>query len=95
MHTLRITLIGLILLSLFVFVAAQINQRTTRAPVDGARMFIWVWLAASLVNFSVGVFVAGYSVLTEIAVHVVVFGVPAAVAWFLSRRFRAKAKGNF
>jgi len=29
MHTLRITLIGLILLSLFVFVAAQINQRKT------------------------------------------------------------------
>jgi hypothetical protein len=88
MHTLRITVSGLVLLSVFVFVAAQINQRKDRMPVDGAYLFIWVWLAASIVNFSVGVFVAGYSVLTELAVHVVVFGVPAGVAWFLSRRFR-------
>ncbi len=91
MHTLRITVIGLILLSLFVFVAAQLNQRKTRAPVDGARVFVWIWLAASIVNFFIGVFVAGYSVLTELAVHVVVFGVPAGAAWFLSRRFRTKA----
>ena len=88
MHTLTITLIGLIALSLFVFVAAQINQRKTRSPVDGARLFIWVWLTASIVNFSVDVFVAGYSVLTELAVHVIVFGVPAGATWFLSRRFR-------
>jgi uncharacterized membrane protein YwaF len=91
MHTLRITVIGLILLSLFVFVAAQLNQRKTRVPVDGARVFVWIWLAASIVNFFIGVFVAGYSVLTELAVHVVVFGVPAGAAWFLSRRFRTKA----
>jgi FtsH-binding integral membrane protein len=90
MHTLRITLIGLILLSLFVFVAAQINQRKDRPHVDGAHLFIWVWLVASIVNFCVGVFVAGYSILTELAVHVVVFGVPAGVAWFLSRRFRTE-----
>ena len=88
MHTLRITVIGLILLSLFVFVAAQTNQRKTRPAINGAYLFIRVWLAASVVNFCVGVFVAGYSVLTELAVHVVVFGVPAGVAWFLSRRFR-------
>jgi uncharacterized membrane protein YwaF len=91
MHTLRITLMGLILLSVFVFVAAQINQRKNRPAVDGAYLFIWVWLAASIVNFSIGVFVAGYSVLTELAVHLVVFGVPAGVAWFLSSRFRSKA----
>lgn len=90
MHTLRITVIGLVLLSLFVFVASQINQRKTRPHVDGAYLFIWVWLAASIANFFVGVFVAGYSVLTEFAVHAVVFGVPAGVGWFLSRRFRSK-----
>jgi len=90
MHTLRITLVGLILLSLFVFVASQINQRKNRPPVDGAYLFIWVWLVASIANFFVGVFVAGYSVLTELAVHVVVFGVPAGVAWFMSHRFRSK-----
>jgi hypothetical protein len=90
MHTLRITLIGLILLSLFVFVAAQINQRKYRPAVDGAFLFIWVWLVVSVANFCVGVLIAGYSVLTELGVHVVVFGLPAGVAWFLSRKFRSK-----
>jgi hypothetical protein len=90
MHTLRITLIGLILLSLFVFVAAQINQRKNRPAVDGAYLFIWVWLVVSIANFCVGIFIAGYSVLTELGVHVIVFGLPAGVAWFLSRKFRAK-----
>jgi hypothetical protein len=86
MHTLRLTLIGLILLSVFVFVTAQINQRNNRRGVDGAWIFIWVWLVVSTLNFFVGVVVAGYSVATEVAVHVVVFGLPAGVAWYLSRK---------
>jgi hypothetical protein len=89
MHTLRLTLIGLILLSVFVFVTAQINQRNNRRGVDGAWIFIWVWLVVSTLNFIVGVVVAGYSVATEVAVHVVVFGLPAGVAWYLSRKRRA------
>jgi hypothetical protein len=89
MHTLRLTLIGLILLSVFVFVTAQINQRNNRRGVDGAWIFIWVWLVVSTLNFFVGVVVAGYSVVTEIAVHVLVFGLPGGVAWYLSRKRRA------
>ena len=89
MHTLRLTLIGLILLSVFVFVAAQINRRSNRRGVDRARIFIWVWLVVAAINFCLGVFVANYSVATELAVHVVVFGLPAGVGWYLSRRWRA------
>jgi hypothetical protein len=89
MHTLRLTLIGLILLSVFVFVTAQINQRNNRRAVNGAWIFIWAWLVVSTLNFFVGVLVAGYSVVTEVAVHVVVFGLPAGVAWYLSRKRRA------
>jgi len=91
MHTVRLTMIGLVLLSVFVFVAAQINQRKNKRAVDGARFFIWLWLAVSVINFCVGVFVANYSVATELAVHVIVFGQPAIVAWYLSRRLRSKA----
>jgi heme/copper-type cytochrome/quinol oxidase subunit 2 len=90
MHTLRLTVIGLVLLSVFVFVAAQINQRKGKA-VDGAKPFIWVWLAVAAMNFYVGVFIAGYSVLTELLVHSIVFGVPAGTACYLSRRFRRSA----
>ena len=91
MHTLRLTVMGLILLSVFVFVAAQLNNRKGSKTVDGALWFLSVWLVVSVLNFCVGVFVAGYSVLTETAVHVIVFGLPAGVAWYLSRRLRAKA----
>lgn len=91
MHTLRLTVIGLILLSVFVFVAAQINQRKNRLAMDGAYLFIWVWLAISIANFCVGVFIVHYSVPTELGVHVVVFGLPAGAAWFMSRKFRSKA----
>ena len=90
MHTLRLIVIGLVLLSVFVFVAVQINQRRDKT-VDGAKLFIWVWLAVSAINFFVGVLVAGYSIATEILVHIVVFGLPGGVAWYLSRRFRSKA----
>jgi len=90
MHTLRLTVIGLVLLSVFVFVAAQINQRKNQLAVDGAWIFIWLWLAVAAINFCVGVFVAGYSVATESAVHLVVFGLPAGIAWYLSGKFRSK-----
>ena len=90
MHTLRLTMIGLVLLSVFVFVAAQINQRKGYRAVDGGWVFIWLWLAVAVINFYVGVFIAGYSVATEIAVHVVVFGLPAGVAWYLSGKFRSE-----
>jgi FtsH-binding integral membrane protein len=83
-------MIGLVLLSVLVFVAAQINQRKNQKNLDGARIFIWVWLIVSAINFCVGVFVAGYSIVTEIVVHIIVFGVPAGTAWYLSRRFRSQ-----
>ena len=38
MHTLSLTMIGLVLLSVFVFVAAQINQRKNKLAVDVARI---------------------------------------------------------
>jgi len=91
MHTLRLTIIGLVLLSVLAFVAAQINQRKNKRAVDGARIFIWLWLAVSVINFSIGVFVANYSVATELAFHVIVFGLPAGVAWYLSRRLHHRA----
>ena len=86
MHTLRMTVMGLLLLGLFVL-GAWLWNRSQAKRVDGAWIFIWLWLAIALVNLLVGVFVAGIPLLTEILVLLVVFGVPAATAWYLSRRF--------
>ena len=90
MHTLTVTSIGIVLLSAFIFVASSINKRKNKRAIDGAWIFIWFWLAVSIVNFCVGVFVADYPVATELGVHIVVFGLPAGVAWYLSRKFRSK-----
>jgi hypothetical protein len=89
-HTLTVTLSGLVLLFVFLFVANSINKRKTRRAVDGAHIFIWFWLAVSIVNFCIGVFVANYPVATELVVPVVVFGLPAGIAWYWSRKFRSK-----
>ncbi|MCI0553537.1 MAG: hypothetical protein L0287_21535 [Anaerolineae bacterium] len=91
MHTLMLTSGGLILLLAFILVANSINKRKSSPTINGPRIFIWFWLIVSAINFCVGVFVAGYSVVSEIIVHIVVFGLPAGIAWYLSRRFAAKA----
>ena len=91
MHTLMVTSTGTVLLLVFIFVASLINKRKNKRIVDGAWIFIWFWLAVSIINFCVGVFVAGYPLATELGVHIVVFGVPAGIAWYLSRKFRSKA----
>lgn len=85
MHTLRMTVAGLVVLGVFVLVAWVWNRSQAR-HVDGARIFIWLWLAAALVNLLVGVFSAGIPLATEILVFLVVFGIPAAAAGYLSRR---------
>lgn len=90
MHTLILTSSGLVLLLAFVLVANSINKRKSAHAVNGARLFIWFWLVISIINFSIGVFAAGYSVISEVIVHVLVFGLPAGIAWYLSRKFITK-----
>ena len=61
-----------------------------RLAADGARVFVWPWLAVSLINMLAGVYWANIAVSSEIPVLAVVFGVPAAVAWYIARRFGGK-----
>jgi MFS superfamily sulfate permease-like transporter len=86
MHIVMVVVFGLIALAIFYF-GARLFQRSGQA---GAAVFIWVWLAAALVNGAVGVLQAGIPLLNEIGAFIPIFGVPAAVAWYLSRRHRAQ-----
>jgi hypothetical protein len=88
LHILILIVIGHLLLAAFVLVAAVINRGGN--TVDGARPFIWVWLLASIANGAVGVLQAGIPLLNEIGAFIPIFGVPAAVAWYLSRRHGAR-----
>jgi hypothetical protein len=83
MHTLMLVVGGLVALGIFILAAVLLKQ----GVAAGARIFIWPWLAASLVNMTVGVYWANFPYSIEVPVLIVVFGVPAAAAWFIARRF--------
>jgi len=83
MHTLILVVGGLVALGIFVLAAVLLG----RTVADGARIFVWPWLAVSLINMFLGVYWANIPYSAEIPILVVVFGVPAAVAWLVARRF--------
>lgn len=87
MHTLMMVVGGLVALGIFVLAAKLLGK----SVADGARVFIWPWLAAAVANMLLGVYWANMPFSVEIAVLAVVFGVPAAVAWYVARRFRPGA----
>jgi hypothetical protein len=86
-HTLRMTILGFVVLTIFFLGARLLNRSKGGKPVDGAWIFIWVWLVAAVINLLVGVFAAGIPLVVEIPVLAVVFGLPALVAWYLSRNY--------
>jgi hypothetical protein len=50
-----------------------------------------VWLIASIANGAVGVSLAGIPLVNEVGAFIPIFGVPAAVAWYLARRHKTNA----
>ncbi len=83
MHTLMLVVGGLVALGIFILAAVLLKQ----GIANGARIFIWPWLAVSLVNMLFGVYWANIPYSVEVPVLIVVFGVPAALAWLIARRF--------
>jgi hypothetical protein len=83
MHVIMVTGIGLVALAVFYFGAGMLG----RTGAAGAAIFIWAWLAASILNGLVGVFRAGIPVINEIGAFIPIFGIPAAIAWYLAYRY--------
>lgn len=89
MHILTLVMVGLAALGIFVLVGRFASRRGRL--FDGARIFIWFWLAASLINAAVGLFHAGIPLGNEIAAFIPIFGIPAGLAWYLSYLARRPA----
>jgi hypothetical protein len=83
MHILIVIIGGLAALALF-YLGYRFSGHN---PASGAVLFIWVWLAASVLNGFVGVYKAGIPVINEIGAFILIFGVPAAAAWYLAYRY--------
>jgi hypothetical protein len=75
---------GLVALAVFYFGAGLMG----RTREEGAARFIWVWLAASVLNAAVGITQAGIPLINEIGAFIPIFGIPAAIAWFLAYKYR-------
>ena len=82
MHIVMVVAGGLVGLAAFHFGYRMFG----RPGAAGAALFIWVWLIASLLNGAVGVFRAGIPLVNEIAAFIPIFGIPAAIAWYLAYR---------
>jgi len=89
MRTLLMVGIGLVLALFFDWIVAGLHKRESSRHGSGAELFLWIWIAVVSVDFWVGVD-AGNGVLLELGVHVLVFALPAALAWYLARRRRAQ-----
>lgn len=88
MRTTLIIALGVALAAAFDFFAAALSgRRVGSRSIDGGRIFIWTWLSFTLVDFVIGV-MAGHGALLELAIHALIFAVPATAAWYLSRRRR-------
>jgi hypothetical protein len=83
MHILIVILGGFVALAAFHFG----YRFAGLAPAAGAALFIWVWLAASVLNGFVGVYKADIPVINEVGAFVLIFGIPAAAAWYLAYRY--------
>jgi hypothetical protein len=89
MHIVMVVVFGLVSLGIFAAAATVINK--SGRSVDGARAFIWVWLVAAILNGAFGVLYADIPILNEVAAFIPIFGIPAAIAWYLSRRFSSRS----
>jgi hypothetical protein len=78
MRTLVIIVGGLVLLGLFVLAGKWLGG--AQAMVTAVKIFIPVWLVAALINMWIGVSRAGYSVVEELPIFLVIFVLPAAAA---------------
>ncbi|KRE15906.1 hypothetical protein ASE63_16985 [Bosea sp. Root381] len=88
MHTLKVIAAGFALLGALHFLSRRLKLGGGDPTGFAVKLFLPLWLVASLVNLWVGVSRAGYTVLQEMPFFSLVFGLPAAFAILLFLRFR-------
>ena len=88
MHMLLVIVTGVLQLAVFVLLG-KLWGADAASMATGAKAFIPVWLAMTLVNMWIGVSKAGYTVAQELPILLLNFAVPAALAlmlvWLLQR----------
>lgn len=89
MHTIKVIGLGFALLGLLLFLAPRLAASAGRPIPFAVKLFLPLWLIGAMINLWIGVTRAGYTVMEEAPIFLVVFGVPAIAAllilWLTSR----------
>ncbi|MGD9920613.1 MAG: hypothetical protein AB7V13_04080 [Pseudorhodoplanes sp.] len=81
MHILMLVGLGVAMLAVMHF-----GPRAAGLAFNGAWYFIWLWLVISIANGIYGHLRVGIPLINEIAAFLPIFGIPAALAWWLMYR---------
>jgi hypothetical protein len=89
MHTIKVIGIGFALLGILLVLAPRLSVSAGRPIPFAVKLFLPLWFAGALINLWIGVASAGYSVMEEAPIFLVVFGVPAVasllILWLTSQ----------
>ncbi len=88
MHTVKLIAAGFALLGALHFLVRRLKLGGGDPTGLAVKLFLPLWLVASLVNLWIGVNRAGYTLLQEMPFFSLVFGLPAAFALLLFIKFR-------
>lgn len=89
MHTIKVIGIGFSLLGILLVLAPRLAISAGRPIPFAIKLFLPLWLVGALINLWIGVARAGYTVMEEAPIFLVVFGVPVIagllILWLTSR----------
>ncbi|MGX1744838.1 hypothetical protein ACWIEX_25080 [Bosea sp. NPDC055353] len=89
MHTIKVIGIGFALLGILLVLAPRLSISAGRPIPFAVKLFLPLWFTGALINLWIGVARAGYTVMEEAPIFLVVFGVPAVasllILWLTSR----------
>lgn len=92
MHTIKVIGIGFALLGILLVATPRLAVSAGRPIPFAIRLFLPLWFVGALINLWIGVSRAGYTVMEEAPVFLLVFGVPALagllILWLTSRIVR-------
>jgi len=82
-RTLIILVVGFVLLAAFIAGAKLHSGGGAAAMRNAVVAFVVFWFIAAAANMAIGVLAAGYTVLEELPIFLLIFGLPAVVAGVL------------
>ncbi len=83
MRTALFLVAGLLLMGGFLLLGKLFTGQYSESARVATLLFVAVWFVVAAVNMWLGVARAGYSVVEELPIFLLVFGVPAALAGFI------------